>query len=158
MANIDVIKKIPLFRECSNAELIKIANIMSKVSFNAGDVVFKKGDAGNAFFLIREGEVEVLASPGDKKVEEVVTLIGPGDLFGEMALVEKEPRSATVRVKTDAKLWRIKKEYFEDLMKQDHELALKIYRRLTIIISHRLRETTERLAIANQIIRMTSER
>ena len=159
VVSIDIVKKFPLFNECTNAELIKIANTMHKVSFNAGDVVFKKGDPGDALFLIREGEVEILApAPGGEDTEDVVAVLGPGELFGEMALVEREPRSATVRAKSDAKLWRIKRDYFEDLMKQDHEMALKIYKRITVIMSHRLRETTERLAIANQIIRMASER
>jgi CRP-like cAMP-binding protein len=159
MENIEIFKKISLFRELSNTELIKLGNLTQKVSFHAGDVLFKRGDAGDALYLIREGEVEVLApSPEAEEVEDVVAVLKPGDLFGEMALVEGEPRSATVRARSDAKLIRIKKEYFEEMMNKEHTIALKIYRRLTIILSHRLRETTERLAIANQIIRMTSKK
>jgi len=159
METIEIFKKISLFRELSNQELIKIGNLTQKVSFNPKNIVFRKGDAGDALYLIREGEMEVLApSPEAEEVEDVVAVLKPGELFGEMALVEGEPRSATVRARTDAKLLRIKKEYFEDLMKHEHIIALKIYKRLTIILSHRLRETTERLAIANQIIRMTSQK
>jgi CRP-like cAMP-binding protein len=159
MENIEIFKKIVLFKELSNAELIKVANITQKVSFNGGDVVFRRGEAGDALYLIREGEVEVLApSPEAEEVEDVVAVLKPGELFGEMALVEGEPRSATVRAKGPAKLIRLKKEYFDEMMTKEHAIALKIYRRLTIILSHRLRETTERLAIANQIIRMTSKK
>jgi CRP-like cAMP-binding protein len=73
-----------------------------------------------------------------------------------MALVEGEARSATVRAKTDVKLWRLPKEYFEKLVREDVEFAARIYRPLTMILSRRLRETTERLAIANQVIRLVS--
>jgi len=158
MTGIEILKKIPLFRECTNTELIKIANLLQRVGFNPDDVVFRRGESGDALYLIREGQVEVLApSPEEENVEDVVAMLGPGDLFGEMALVEGEPRSATVRSKTDSKLLRLQKDYFERLMIQEHEIALKIYRKLTIILSHRLRETTERLAIANRIIRMVSK-
>lgn len=159
MSNMELLKKIPLFRECTNQELIKIEKLMQKVTFNAGDVLFRRGDVGDALYLIREGVVEVLVpSPEAENMEVVVAVIEAGDLFGEMALVEGEPRSATIRARTEAKLLRIKKQYFDDLMKHEHEIAFKIYRRLTIILSQRLRDTTERLAIANQIIKMTSRR
>ncbi len=158
MDSIELFKKIPLFKELTNADLIKISNMVQKVSFNPLDVVFKRGAPGDALFLIREGEVEVLAPSAEaEEVEDVVAVLGPGELFGEMALVEGEPRSATVRAKTELKLWRIKRDYFYEFMAENSDAALKIYKRLTTILSHRLRDTTERLAIANQIIRMTSE-
>jgi CRP-like cAMP-binding protein len=159
MSTPELLKKIDLFRECTNAELIKIGNLMQKVNFNEGDIIFKKGAPGDALYLIREGEVEVLSPKSeDDQTEDVVAVLRSGDLFGEMALVEGEPRSATVRAGTEAKLWRIRKEYFEDIMNKDHAIAFKVYRRLTMILSRRLRETTERLAIANEIIRMTSRK
>lgn len=159
MDSIESFRKIPLFKELTNAELIKVANLTQKVSFNPGDVIFRRGDPGDALFLIRDGEVEILApSPEAEEAEDVVAVLDADQLFGEMALVEGEPRSATVRARTATRMWRIRKSYFEELVKQDHELALKIYKRLTQILSHRLRETTERLAIANQIIRMTSKK
>jgi CRP/FNR family transcriptional regulator, cyclic AMP receptor protein len=160
MASPDLLKKLPLFKECTNTELIKIGNIMQKVSFAAGDVIFEKGAVGDALYLVREGQVEVL-SPHSSEVEaeeDVVAVLGEGALFGEMAMVEGEPRSATVRAKTEAKLWRMKKEYFEEIMSKDHVIAFKIYKKLTIILSQRLRDTTERLAIANDVIKMTSRR
>ncbi len=151
------LKKIPLFHLCTYNELTRIWNYMQKVSFNATNTIFRQGDKGDALYVIREGEVEILAASPDKdRIENVVATLGPGDLFGEMALVENEPRSATVRAKTDTKLLRLQKDYFEKLMSQDHELANKIYRPLTNVLSKRLRETTERLALANKIIQMVS--
>ena len=159
MSSFELFRKIPLFREFSHAELLKIDKMAQKVRFPPGTIIFSRGDVGDALFLIREGEVEVLTpSPEDEELEDVVSVLGPGDLFGEMALVEHEPRSATVRAKTEVKAFRLPREYFEELMREESALALKIYKRLTIILSHRLRETTERLGIANRIIRMTSRK
>jgi len=158
MTGIEILKKIPLFKFCSNQDLIKLFNLMQKVSFNEGDLVFRRGDVGDALYLIREGEVEVLAVAPDKDAddEDVVSVLGVGELFGEMALVEGEPRSATIRCKSPSKLLRLPKSYFEELVHKDHELAYKIYRPLTAILSRRLRETTERLAVANRVIRLMS--
>ena len=163
MENIEVFKKIPLFNGLTNTELIKVSNLTQKVSFNMGDTVFKQGDTGDALYLIRSGEIEVLVAKGISEEGEeqemtCVAVLGPGELFGEMALVEKEPRSATILAKADTKLLRIKENYFQELMNNDNAIALKIYRRLTTILSHRLRDTTERLTIANSIIHLASQK
>jgi CRP-like cAMP-binding protein len=163
MENIEVFKKIPLFSDLTSTELIKVSNLTQKVTFNTGDNVFKQGDAGDALYLIRSGEVEVLVTKGipdegDEVEMMSVAVLGPGDLFGEMALVEKELRSATIRAKSETKLLRIKENYFQELMSNDSIIALKIYKRLTTILSHRVRDTTERLTIANSIIHLTSQK
>ena len=92
-----------LGRTASDDELIKIANLMQKVSVEPGGVIFKKGAPGDALYLVREGQVEVLSphSPdpaeGDDS-EDVVAVLGEGALFGEMAMVEGEPANAPVLV------------------------------------------------------------
>jgi len=90
--------------------------------------------------------------------DTAVARLASGDIFGEMALVMGQPRTATVRAVGDAKCLRLPREYFEELMRDDNVLALKVYKQLTIILAHRLMDTTERLAIANRIIHMTSRK
>ena len=97
-----------------------------------------------------------VVKPGTEESEEVVAELGAGEIFGEMALFGKESRSATIRAMQDTRLFRIKRDYFEKLMEEDHELALKIYRRINMILTDRLRETTDRLAVANRVIRAAS--
>jgi len=159
MSNPELSRKIPLFSECNTAELLRLEKKMQRVSFNPGATIFSRGDVGDALYLIREGEVEVMA-PGMEEgdADSAVARLHPGDLFGEMALVMGQPRTATVRAGSDVKCLRLPREYFEELMRGDSVLALKIYKQLTIILSHRLMETTERLGIANRIIHMTSRK
>ena len=159
MSNPELTRKVPLFSDCTTAELMHIEKKMQKVSFNPGGTIFKRGDVGDALYVIREGEVEVMA-PGMEEgdADSAVARLHPGDLFGEMALVMGQPRTATVRAVAEVRCLRLPREYFEELMRDDSVLALKVYKQLTIILSHRLMDTTERLAIANRIIHMTSRK
>jgi len=156
MESLDIFKGIPLFHDLTAPELSKLAGVCQKVQARAGDEVFKAGSPGDALYVIREGQVAVRKAAGEEP-GEVVAELGAGDIFGEMALFGKEPRSATIRATQDTRLFRIKREYFEKLMEEDHELALKIYRRINMILTARLRETTDRLAVANRVIRAASE-
>lgn len=156
--NIEVFKGIPLFQDLNNAEKLRLSRIFQKVGFRENDIIFEAGEMGDALYVIREGSVQVV-KPGDESgIESVITELGSGEIFGEMALFEKMPRSATIRGSKPGKLYRIKREYFEKLMSEDHELALKIYRRVNVILCQRLRETTERLAAANRMIETSSSR
>lgn len=159
MSNPELSRKIPLFAECTTTELLRIEKKMQRVSFNVGAAIFSRGEVGDALYVIRDGEVEVMA-PGMEEgdADAAVARLLPGDLFGEMALVMGQPRTATVRAATEVKCLRLPREYFEELMRDDSVLALKVYKQLTIILSHRLMDTTERLAIANRIIHMTSRK
>ncbi len=154
--NIEILKDIPLFRDLTNAERKKLISICQKVGFREGETIFEAGDTGDALYVVREGTVGVIKPGTEGGREEFITELGPGEIFGEMALFEKMPRSATIRGVNDGKLFRIKKGYFDKFLEEDHELALKIYRRINVILCHRLRETTEQLATANRVIAAAS--
>jgi len=157
MQNIEILREVELFRSLNNQELLKLSRICQKVAYKAEEVIFRTGEPGDALYVIGKGEVLVI-KPGDKEGEpdEVMNELGVGEIFGEMALFENLPRSATIKSKTDCTLLRIPREYFERLLKEDKMLALKVYQAVNIVLCHRLRDTTERLAIANRIIRATS--
>lgn len=156
MESLEIFKGIPLFQDLTNPELLKLSGICQKVHARGREEIFQAGTAGEALYVIREGRVAVI-KPGGDEPEEVVAELGAGEIFGEMALFGKEPRSATIRVIEDTHMFRIKRDYFEKLMEEDHELALKIYRRINLILTARLRETTDRLAMANRVIRAASK-
>jgi NADH dehydrogenase len=73
---------------------------VSKAYYRPGDYIFHQGEPGINFYIIEKGEVEVLRSDGEEKSTEVLAVLGSGDFFGEMALVDNQPRNATIRART----------------------------------------------------------
>lgn len=101
--------------------------------FQPGDFIFQAGDSGQEMFIIEEGIVEILAG------EKVLVKLERGDFFGEMALLEDLPRSSTARAATECKLLKIDRVMFDQVLRQNPEIAIRMMRGL----SHRLREATE---------------
>lgn len=131
------LKKIPLFAELDVPDLMKIVEIATTRSAESGEIIFNEGDPGDAFYIIEEGKVDVLKDIGG--VQKVLATLSRGEFFGEMALIEGEPRSATVKVKENASLCVITKTNFNYLMKMSPSILLKIM----TFLSKRLRKNTE---------------
>ncbi len=93
------------------------ANRIVDAYFPSGAFVFKKGDPATDFYVVEKGEVEVLRQLEEGKEPEVVAVFGPGDFFGEMALVEERPRNASVRARVDTEVTVIGKGMFARMSK-----------------------------------------
>lgn len=132
------VRSIPLFAEMDDAELVQIANALKRRSFAAGQTIFFQGDPGNAAYIIESGRVRIYVH-GEEGQEVSVVLYGPGDLFGEMALLDRGPRSATATAMEDLMLLALSADDFHRHLRQSHQLALN----LMLTLSTRLRETTE---------------
>ena len=106
-----------------------------KTSFAAGDTVFKAGEAGNVMYIVTDGEVNIM--------EDSILLetAGPGSLVGEMALIDDEPRSATVVAKTDCRLVPIDRRRFEFMVQETPFFALTVMK----ILADRLRRTNAKI-------------
>lgn len=93
----------------------------------AGQTVFREGDAGQTMFIIETGVIEIqLAARG----KDVVATLGPGDFFGEMAMLEDQPRFASAMAREPTRLLRIERAAFADLLRQNVEIAVRIMRKL----------------------------
>ena len=101
-------------RDLSHARIIQTERI-SRSHLIAGDYVFRKGDPSNNFYIIEEGEVEVLKNSGEEGEETVTARLGKGDFFGEMALLEHRKRSSSVRAKTNVELTVVGRKVFEQI-------------------------------------------
>ena len=97
--------------------------------FSAGQHIFTAGQPGDTMYVVKEGEVEVLVNG------KVVDTLGPGGILGEMALIDKQPRSATAVAKTDCKLVSVDEQRFQRLVKQTPHFAIQVMR----VMAQRLR-------------------
>jgi NADH dehydrogenase len=102
------------------------ANRVQDAYFAEGSYIFKKGDPATDFYVVERGEVEVLRQLEENGEEEVVAVLGAGDFFGEMALVEDRPRNASVRARTDVEITIIGKAMFARMSKLLSPLAQQV--------------------------------
>ena len=120
----DLIKGTPLFAHCSRKDLQRIGQIADEVDLQAGKVLIREGERGREFFVLVSGEVEVR-----RKGRKIATL-GPGSFFGEMALLSKAPRAATVTAVTPIDVLVISDRAFLGLLDKMPKLWLKVARAL----------------------------
>lgn len=114
-----------------------IAQRFQSVSFAKGSYIFNEGDRGDSYYVVASGEVVLYKGQGISRRE--LKRLGPGQGFGEMALISNEPRSATVQTAADTELFRLSHEDFMVLMEQEARFAQRILR----VLSARLKQTDD---------------
>jgi CRP-like cAMP-binding protein len=123
------LQRVPLFSGFNEDELRRVAEHSRIVDASAGTVITQIGDAGDSFFLIIDGTAAVRTPVGTG------SQLQPGDCFGEMSLVDGEPRSATIVATTDLRLLVVDRSHFWRLLDETPELI----RRILTILSRRVR-------------------
>ncbi|HEX7150845.1 MAG TPA: Crp/Fnr family transcriptional regulator [Thermoanaerobaculia bacterium] len=133
-------RKFPLFSDLDERELQSIAAVAKTRRYAKDDVVFHADESGDVFCLIREGQVKVtMISPEGKEI--ILSLLGPGDFFGEMALLDDEPRSATVVATEPLDLVTIWRTDFLSILSENFDITKKVLGEL----SKRLRSASSRI-------------
>jgi NTE family protein len=122
---------IPFFRSLPPEALSAISAKLKKVHFEQGEIVFAEHSLGDSMYLIESGQVKVSVNTGMGQQEKIINFLGPGNFFGEMALLLDQRRSATVTVTIDAHLWMLRKVDMDDLLVEYPEIALQITRELS---------------------------
>ena len=138
------LRAIGLFGALSDDVLTHLASTLTVQTPEAGEVVFREGDDASAMYVVLRGEMEVLKR-SKRATEARVALLGPGDWFGEMSIVDIQPRSATVRALAPSRLLRISSADLDALYRHD----LRSY---AIIILNLARELSRRLRVADGIL------
>ena len=134
----------PMFGDLDPHELSQIVHIMQLQHLRPGQTLFSEGQAGDAWFVVYEGEVDV--STATAVGEETIDHLGARACFGEMAILDGSPRSATVRASADATVLRFPREAFRHLLEDGNLAAYKLVLQMAMVLVARQRETTRRLA------------
>ena len=136
MGREDLLKSVPIFSELGRGDLSRLAKLMVERTIKAGDAVIEENDQAAGFFVVSSGKLEV------ERQGKTLATYGPGDFFGEMALFEGFPRSATVRAVEDSELLAMTRWDFTAELKNHPQIALSM---LPVLV-RRLREADQRLA------------
>ena len=131
---VESLKGVPLFGSVRDKELGRLAKVMRESRFNEGEVITTEGRSGVGFFLIEDGNATVSLRG------EIVRTLGPGDHFGEIALIDEGPRSATVTATTDLRCRGLAAWEFRSFVQEHPEVAWPLLQTL----ASRLREAEER--------------
>jgi SulP family sulfate permease len=142
--------EIELFREFDEEAIAAIAAIAEPVHLGAGELLFQRGDDGDELFLIRRGVVEILLPLAEGKRHHLATM-ARGDYFGEMSFLDYDRRSADAEAKVDSDLFKLSRKQFNALAHDHPVIATKVFARLALMVSRRMRA-------ANAEIRILEER
>jgi len=134
----EVVRRAPLFTALDDAAAASLRASMDTVKIAKGSVLFKEGDDGEHLYVIIEGKLKLGTSSGDGR-ENLLSILGPGEMFGELSLFDPGPRTSTATAVTDAKLLSLSHEKVIPWLKQNPEVSLQLLTRL----SQRLRRTNE---------------
>lgn len=128
------LKSIDLFRALPGEELAQIADIAEEMPISSGGLVFGEGEPGDALYIVVEGRVRV--HKGDRALAE----LGERECFGEMSVLDSEPRSASVSATEETVLLKIGREEFRDILAERPEISVGIMK----VLSRRLRDANIR--------------
>jgi len=134
----EVVRRAPLFTALDDAAAASLRASMDTVKIAKGSILFKEGDDGEHLYVIIEGKLKLGTSSGDGR-ENLLSILGPGEMFGELSLFDPGPRTSTATAVTDAKLLSLSHEKVIPWLKQNPEVSLQLLARL----AQRLRRTNE---------------
>ena len=153
------LKKIHIFNRLDDAELAQVTGITREKIFEKGEIIMQEGQAGDTMYLIVKGDVEVskvltlkFGEDDFRETEKVMTRFGPDDheVFGEMALIARENRSASIAALTDCVLLEINREDFLMLVENSPRLGSKILISISELLISRFRRVNQ------DVIRLTT--
>ena len=146
MEKFDLLRSSPLFEMLSPEEVELLAELSRPRRYSAGETIFEEGEIGDALFIIASGTVEVVRRKERGEPIVIDTLTAP-EFFGEMSLIDKDARSATVRAKSDCALLELTARNLAAFRKHHRDGFTFIVMNIARVLSGRLRETNARLSV-----------
>lgn len=143
MEDIAILRKMSLFRDFDSLELVQVSKLVKHVPFSSGDVVVRENSEGQSLFVVKEGKLHAFHEENGQRKE--LANFEPLSFFGELALIDHGPRSASVEALEDGELLEFDDKALETLIKHNEHLKLKLYMNLTDDLARKLRRTNDRL-------------
>lgn len=157
------LKKVYFFQELPDQQIRKIQQVCHQIEYNSGDIIFEEGSQADRFYIVADGAVEVWK---DYKLpdKDLLALHEQGHLFGEMALIDELPRSATVLAKEPTRLFYIGRDDFHTIIRDNSKIAISILKSVSDMVRKsndyfvdNLRERARELEKTNQALREAQE-
>ena len=136
----EVLKRVPLFNDLSEAEVSRFAEVTREREYPKNSVILFEDDPGDALYIVSTGQVKVVLIGEDGR-EVILSVLGDGDFFGEMSLINDEPRSAHVIAMKDSQLLVLRRDDFQSRLEEQPKIALKLLR----VLVQRLRHADEKI-------------
>ena len=135
----EVLAKMPIFARLTERELLRVMQAVEVRAYKDKELIIKEGTKGDELFIVLTGKVRV------SRGEQLLTFLGPGEHVGEMALIRSVPRSATVTAEGGAELIAIRRVDFFEILRKEHELAVKMLWQFLGVLADRLDQTSSEL-------------
>jgi len=140
----EILARMPLFRPLNDRELLRVLQVTDVVPYGDGQAIISEGESGDELFIVLTGQAQVVRG------EAKIAALNPGDHFGEMALVRSQPRSATVVSEGASELMVIRRSDFFEILRKEHQLAVKLLWQFLGVLSDRLADTSRELGQAKR--------
>lgn len=142
-ATSDFLNQIPLFQKLNPEELMDILRALRPMTYQPGEIIFRENEEGKGAFIIQQGSVEIFIAGNQKSL--TITRFHMGDIFGELALIDGAPRSASARALTPCEILFIEKREFDYLRRKLRPVAFHILRLFADELCVRIRETNDQI-------------
>jgi PPM family protein phosphatase len=140
----DTLARMPLFRPLNDRELLRVLQVTDVIPYKNGELVITEGDKGEELYIVLSGTAKVVRGGAE------VAKLNAGDHFGEMALIRSQPRSASVVADGDCDLMVIRRVEFFEILRKEHQLAVKLLWQFLGVLADRLADTTRELGAAKE--------
>jgi CRP/FNR family transcriptional regulator/CRP/FNR family cyclic AMP-dependent transcriptional regulator len=141
MEDRELLRTVPIFTELGDPDLEKLTGLATRKRYPKDGVVFFENEAGDSLFMIADGRVKVTIL-GDDGREIILSVLGPGEFFGEMSLLDNEPRSATTIAAEDAELLCLSRPDFEGVLRENPSIMATLIK----VLSGRLRHANHQIS------------
>ena len=134
----------PMFESLDPPEIKQLTEIIDVRELAAGDVLFEEGDPGDAWYALYRGKLDVIKGAGSREKE--IFPLEPGACFGEIAILDGQPRSATVKAIDDSVVLTFVRPAFDRLLTEENPVAHKLLHHMAVSLAQRVRSLTDRLS------------